>query len=228
MVSLMGGLALAVNISVVQLNKGVSSWEDVGRLPWWHPIMALVFMVGVGALGYRLGKRWYPRDKETSGEVQVTELGPEERAVWFGTVLVKWPVTVLGGAAIGFVFIPSWGWLIAAMTLVPALLLTRVGVKVDEKGLSVRLGGIVPVKNHALGEIRSVRAIDLESGEWGGWGWRLVPNGSAIVLRRGDAIEMTLIGGRRFAVTVDDATTGAALLNGLVARRSRKGRAEPR
>jgi hypothetical protein len=47
---------------------------------------------------------------------------------------------------------------------------------------------------------------------------RAAPNGSAIVLRRGEALELTFRGGRRFAVTVDDAATGAALLNGLVAR----------
>jgi hypothetical protein len=42
------------------------------------------------------------------------------------------------------------------------------------------------------------------------------------VLRRGDAIEVALRNDRRFAVTVDDAATGAALLNGLVARLARR------
>jgi hypothetical protein len=34
---------------------------------------------------------------------------------------------------------------------------------------------------------------------------------------------VTFENGRRFAVTVDDAATGAALVNGLVARLARKG-----
>jgi hypothetical protein len=74
------------------------------------------------------------------------------------------------------------------------------------------------VRRIALDKVSSARAIDLEPAQWGGWGWRASPNGSAIVLRRGEALELTFKGGRRFAVTVDDAATGAALLNGLVAR----------
>jgi hypothetical protein len=46
---------------------------------------------------------------------------------------------------------------------------------------------------------------------------------SPIALRRGDAIEVPLDNNRRFTVAVDDAATGAALLNGLVARLARKG-----
>lgn len=43
-----------------------------------------------------------------------------------------------------------------------------------------------------------------------------MPGRSGIVLRRGDAVELTFQSGRLFAVTVDDASTGAALINGLI------------
>ncbi len=50
-----------------------------------------------------------------------------------------------------------------------------------------------------------------------------MPNRSGIVLRRGPAVEITFKSGRLFAVTVDDAATGAALLNGLVSLAAREG-----
>jgi hypothetical protein len=48
----------------------------------------------------------------------------------------------------------------------------------------------------------------------------MIPGATAVVLRRGDGIEVVLEGGRRFGVTVDDAATGAAVLNGLVRRQA--------
>jgi hypothetical protein len=48
---------------------------------------------------------------------------------------------------------------------------------------------------------------------------RLVPNGSfGIVLRAGEALQVTRRDGRRFTVTVDDAATAAALLEALSSR----------
>ena len=63
--------------------------------------------------------------------------------------------------------------------------------------------------------------IDVRPGEWGGWGYRgsvKVFGRAAVVLRAGTGIRVDLVGGRAFAVTVDDAETGARLLNDLAAR----------
>ncbi len=48
---------------------------------------------------------------------------------------------------------------------------------------------------------------------YGGWGWRVVPGGTAVVVRGGEALVVELRSGRRFAVTVDGAAEAAALLN---------------
>jgi hypothetical protein len=137
---------------------------------------------------------------------------------WVGRTSVRWPIFLLAGAVLFYIVVPDWGVWLAALLVVLALGLMQVEANVNNGGLVVRLGGI-PVRRIPLGKVSSARAIDLEPTEWGGWGWRASPNGSAIVLRRGDALELTFIGGRRFAVTVDDSATGAALLNGLLARR---------
>ena len=55
--------------------------------------------------------------------------------------------------------------------------------------------------------------------QWGGWGYRgsrTAFGRAAVVLRGGDAIRLRLTGGSEFAVTVDDAAAGAALLTDLL------------
>jgi hypothetical protein len=148
----------------------------------------------------------------------VIEVAPGERVSWVGRASVKWPLFLLAGSVAAYVFVPELGVWLSVLLVVLALAMMQVEANVNNDGLVVRMGGI-PVRRIALEQVSSARAIDLEPTQWGGWGWRAIPNGSAIVLRRGDALELTFVGGRRFAVTVDDSATGAALLNGLVARR---------
>jgi hypothetical protein len=93
----------------------------------------------------------------------------------------------------------------------------RVEAAVSPTGLTVRLGPI-RVRRIPLDKIVRAEATHIEPMRWGGWGWRVIPDASAIVLRRGDGLVVHYPGGRRFAVTVDDAATGAGLLNGLLAR----------
>ena len=55
--------------------------------------------------------------------------------------------------------------------------------------------------------------------EFGGWGIRTGVGGRiGVVMRGGEALEVVRTGGRRVVVTVDDAATGAALLNTLAGR----------
>jgi hypothetical protein len=113
-----------------------------------------------------------------------------------------------------FIFpaLPLWAFL-AIVGL--GLVMSQVEANVTNDGLRVRLGGI-PVRRIGVDEMSSARSIDLEPTEWGGWGWWVASGTSAIVLRRGEALEVTFKNGRRFAMTVDDSSTGAALLNGLI------------
>ncbi len=75
----------------------------------------------------------------------------------------------------------------------------------------------------------SLDRIQSASGRWtrpteiGGWGYRWNPGLSAISLREGDALWLTLTNGNEFVITIDDADTAAQLTNQLLAH-GRKGR----
>ena len=217
MVGLMGGLGTALIILLVYLNWDAATWDEAEVFNLWHVGVVLIGAFAGGLVGFVLGRRSYPERPASQSDGPVIDVAPGERVSWVGRTSVRWPLFLLGGAALVFVVLPDWGVWLGGLFILLALAFMQVETNVNNGGLMVRLGGI-PVRRIKLETISSARAIDLVPMEWGGWGWRASPNGSAIVLRRGEALELTFRGGSRFAVTVDDAATGAALLNGLVAR----------
>lgn len=218
----MGGVGVWVGITTVVLNRDASTWEEAGSFGWWQIGGLLLTGALFGWIGLMLGRRWYPTPPAISTRESPTiEIAEGERAVWVGSARVTWPLIVFLPLGIAFLFLPGWLVWLAPLYLALAFGFARVGVVVDDAGLRVKLGGLLTVRRIGLDKVRSARPIDLEPAQWGGWGYRMTPGATAVVLRRGDAIEVTLMNDRKFAVTVDDAATGAALLNGLVARAAR-------
>ncbi|UQA93120.1 hypothetical protein [Streptomyces halobius] len=56
--------------------------------------------------------------------------------------------------------------------------------------------------------------------EVGGWGYRWNPGLSAISLRSGDALWLSLSNGTQFVITIDDAESAAALINSCLSQTS--------
>ena len=147
------------------------------------------------------------------------------RAAWTGRAHLAWwlPLVLI---AIGVILAVSARSLVgaipAALLLLVYLAFGWIKVTVDVRGLQIRYGVLPrPVTSVPLGDIRRVERIDLAPLEWGGWGYRGSRKAfgrAAVVLRGGDAIKLQLTDGSEFAVTVDDAATGAALLADLLAQ----------
>jgi hypothetical protein len=147
------------------------------------------------------------------------------RAAWTGRARLAWwlPLALI---AIGVILVVSArslvGALPAALLLLVYLAFGWIKVTVDVRGLQIRYGVLPrPVTSVPLDDIRRAERIDLVPLQWGGWGYRGSRKAfgrAAVVLRGGDAIKLQLTDGREFAVTVDDAATGAALLADLLAQ----------
>ncbi|WP_341954431.1 hypothetical protein [Salinibacterium sp. TMP30] len=87
-------------------------------------------------------------------------------------------------------------------------------VIIDRHGIRVRSAFGWPRISIAPDQIASVAVVQIDPmGEFGGYGWRWDSQGrSGVVLSKGDAIEVTRVNGKRFVVTVHDASRGAAVL----------------
>ncbi|MGA7096879.1 MAG: DUF1648 domain-containing protein [Acidimicrobiia bacterium] len=217
MVGLIGGLTFALNLALVSLNWDASTWEGADSFAWLDIALILICALVGGGLGYALGRRAHPVRIAATTKEESIEVAVAERVSWVGRASVRWPLFLLGGGALLTLAVPVVGPWLGGFLVLSGLALMNVEANVNNGGLTVRLGGI-PVRRIPVDGVSSARPIDLEPAAWGGWGWRATPGASALVVRRGDALEVTLAGGRRFAVTVDDPATGAALLNGLVSR----------
>ncbi|WLQ40735.1 DUF1648 domain-containing protein [Streptomyces laculatispora] len=231
------GYALAGGIGylmAVVMLVNVDATEDAqGRaqgvsFPMWHMAVAL----GVAALAFGLGlllAALLPVPEEPAGGGPAGDgariaLADGEVAGWARSAGAWWlpplALVVLGGG-IALMFTASW---IAA---VPALLVgllfasfARPYVSVDRRGITV--SGVlpwprirVPLDRIEAASSRNIKAL----AEYGGWGYRIGPGRTGVMIRSGEGIVARLSGGRDFAVTVDDSATAAALLNTLIDQR---------
>ncbi len=150
-------------------------------------------------------------------------LRPGERAVWTGRARAvwAWPAAVLLAAAGALAGSLAGQWGPAAALVAAGILMTgftSVRVTVAARGLTVGYGPLGPrLTRIPLRRIASAAAVERTSLNFGYRGSLLVFGAAAVALRRGPALRLSLRDGKTFLVTVDDAETGAALLNDLIA-----------
>jgi hypothetical protein len=158
-----------------------------------------------------------------------TEEQPQDSppAVWTGraTNRAQWLLAAAGAAcmALGIELAVDSNWtsgiiplLMSVIGCVAAGLLilygtlafVHVAVKVDSDAVEVRCGHIgLPRRRIPLAHVVGAEfAPKVTPRQWGGWGYRWRPEqGTAVVVRRGEGVVVTLGDGRIFTVTVDDA-----------------------
>ncbi|MFI1016900.1 hypothetical protein [Streptomyces sp. NPDC020965] len=148
-------------------------------------------------------------------------------AVWTGraTNRLQWLLAIAGAACIGLgvtlAVHSTWtsgfapllmsvvGCVAAGLlVLYGTLAFVHVAVTVDSDAVEVRCGHMgLPRRRIPLSHVVGAEfAPKVNPRHWGGWGYRWRPEmGTAVVVRRGEGIIVTLGDGRTFTVTVDDA-----------------------
>ncbi|WP_262387131.1 hypothetical protein [Streptomyces sp. TRM49041] len=123
-------------------------------------------------------------------------------AVWTGGITALL-MAVVGCVAVGL------------LVLFGTLAFVHVELTVDRHALEVRCGHMglprrrIPLE-HVVGAEFAPRVTPRQ---WGGWGYRWRPEmGTAVVVRRGEGLVLTLGDGRSFTVTVDDAETAVRVI----------------
>lgn len=215
----------------LHIQRGLADAADTGSI---GPVLLSGLAAGavVGLLGWVLQPRQVT-EIHTGGTVPLS-VGPSERAVWATQIGMSTPViALLGLGAVGSAVGATSVWLsgsvgtallltaVAVVIGLAAFGLSRGTVTVDERGLSVRTALGWPKFRVPIDDVASVATQEVSGlAEFGGYGVRAIPGAFGVILRNGDAISVTRRNGRRFVVTVDDAATGAGLLQAYAQRRS--------
>nr|WP_272928726.1 DUF1648 domain-containing protein [Leucobacter luti] len=230
----------AVILSGVVLVAGIgvsASWSQLdasdaratGPILWgliWSGIAA----VAAGVIGF-FAQPKLRLDGAEGIETAAMSLAPTEQAVWVREVRASRAFLWVGGASIVLIAAlavpiffadPAGGWImLGTLLLLIAVILpmTVFRVRVDGSGIVARSFAGWPRVRVPAADVAEVAVAEVQPfSEFGGWGLRLVPGTTALVMRAGEALVVTRRSGRTFVATVDDADTAAALLRAAATR----------
>ncbi|MET7456775.1 DUF1648 domain-containing protein [Streptomyces sp. NPDC005574] len=226
-VMLLGGQA-----SIVRANLDHADWRDADSVTSWV-VGTLVVAATVGAIGFLAAQR-APAHVPSATDGPVLELPAGQRLVWLARTSNPWlqavsavtgllTIAVVVGALAGLADPPvALAATPFALACVLVLACSSVQARVTERGLDVSFGPLGwPGRHWALEDIESARTENRTPVQVGGWGYRLSGLGTTVMLRGGECLVIRTAKGKDFAVSVDDAEHGAALLNSLSAQHTR-------
>jgi hypothetical protein len=217
-----------VVLGVLWVQRGLADAHEAGSLNWPMLVsLAAALAVGVGTACLVRGDPPLPaRDPVAEGAAQVP-LAQSERAIWFQRISMGKTLTFgitgfCAGMGVIMALITREWFVLVMFGLIPLVVVSfsSATVRVDAAGLTIRgLFGwpkvTVPADEILVARVENLSAFS----QYGGWGFRVNAKGTVgVIFRSGDAIIVERTGERRVAVTVDDAATGAALLNTYAAR----------
>ncbi|PWI13617.1 hypothetical protein DI272_05270 [Streptomyces sp. Act143] len=101
------------------------------------------------------------------------------------------------------------------LVLFGTLAFVHVALKVDKESLEVRCGHMgLPRRRIPLSLVAGAEVDPhVTPRHWGGWGYRWRPEkGTAVVVRRGEGVRLSLWDGHTFTITVDDAEAAVQII----------------
>lgn len=233
-VLLVGGVfMLGMATLTLWANAGVGTWS-AARAVSWHVVLVLACCVPAGWLGWYLS-RFGPDERpcSTSPVLQRREVKPSEDVMWVSVTLNRMLQGI--GAAAGIALLIALvggtsGWFAVStggigiglgVTSITMLVLGSVRVQADRGGVRIAVGPLRwPRGRIALDRIEAASCEQRYLRNVGGWGYRGFPGSATVMIRGGECLVLHYHGGGEFAVSVDDAERGAALINGLLAERA--------
>ncbi|MFD8260386.1 hypothetical protein ACFV19_15950 [Streptomyces griseoluteus] len=154
--------------------------------------------------------------------------------VWTGraTNRVQWVLALAGAAcmALGIELAVQSAWTSGIIALVMSvvgciavgllvlfgtLAFVHVDLKLERDALEVRCGHVgLPRRRIPLSQVVDAEYIPhVTPRHWGGWGYRWRPEkGTAVVVRRGEGIVLSLWDGHTFTITVDNAESAVRVI----------------
>lgn len=224
----LAALGAAVSIAMTLANLGLHRWQDARLSPVGF-VLIIPAPLALAAAGTSVARRTNLLVTTTGTDrrrEQRLGLADGERALWLGSARSAWagPVAVVGFAGavlVGSLAAPALAVPIVALSLA-TLELSSVHVRAGATGVATRFGPLAwPVVRIPLGRIVHAEALEVAPRSWGYRGSVRLFGAAAVIIRRGAALHLVLEANKTFLVTVDDASTAAALVNDEIERSNR-------
>jgi len=219
LMGLFGGLAASSWLLSAGLTMRAGDPNDVVLGPWLIPLLA---SAGYGLIPMLISPKPPLEATDAPGRIA---LAPGETGAWAHTVtgtIFVW-VTIALSALGAVIYVPVvvagqvsdglFGMITMAVVILLVASFIRLRVTADWRGLRVMSAVFhIPLKRIRLDNIDLLEVAELRPAEWGGWGYRIMPGRSALILRKGSGLIVTTTNQKQFAITLADAETPAALL----------------
>ena len=228
----MSALSAVLNTWTVDMQRGLA---DAHNAPSVFPAL----VAGFGAAGVAGVAGWLFQPHQEAVVPGVSHpmplgLAKDERAVWMRTATAGRPVAALMTTvvlAMAVWSLVSWqmggtpgAWMLLGTSAFLFLAFSATStfhVRVDETGMSAVSALGVPRMSVALADVANACVANVNGfAEFGGYGLRLAPGATGVILRNGESLQVTKRNGKRLVITVDDAETAAALLMAFAKRAS--------
>lgn len=219
----LAGLFSVMAWSVVNLNHSTSDWHLARPMPKSH-LGWLALATLVPGLAAGIAFRPLFRQRDPGAQPPSIILAGSERAVWLGSARNRWllalPLPLIGLMRHLTPLAGGVATFTAVLSMAMADAFSWVRVTADRNGVDIRCGHLGLIRRRvALDDVDHAEVFDLVPLAHGGWGYRgslRWMKRAAIVVRGGSALRLALRDGKQLSVTVDDAASGASLINGMV------------
>ncbi|MGK9147695.1 hypothetical protein KXS11_08735 [Plantibacter flavus] len=225
LIGLVAGMAAAVWIIPTWLTVQAGS-VDGAVLGLWIVPLAVSSLWGVIPAAILPAQPLHlPGAVPVSMELGETEVGAWSRTItatmfaWMTAVVVALTAAIYIPIVLqGEVEVAVFGLVVMVAAALVCASFIRLRVSVDWRGLRVVSLFGIPLKRIPLDRVDVVEATDIRPMDWGGWGYRVMPGRSAVVLRAGAGLVVTTTADKQFAITIDEPERPAGLLQALAAR----------
>jgi hypothetical protein len=212
-----GGLLAAVSWFSILANREEDTWESAGGFGLVEILVTVAVALVAGLAGWALaGGRSVERQPGATA-IPTLEIDRPAATVWSSRG--NGPILQLVGAALIVIGLVTWGWSTIVLLVLGAVVLTfaEVRVTVAQRGAVVSLGWLgIPSWTVPLEAIERAEVEQVDPMAYGGWGYRLRPGVRAIVTRRGESLRLVRADKADLLLTVDDAVTGAGVINSML------------
>lgn len=225
-----GAFIVATQAVTIAANLDRGDWTRAATVSW-QPAVVVAAPIALGALGWLAGRRGPDVPATPPPPGPLIDLAPGKRPVWVSTTTAPWAAWIALVATAAAVVTASLslsgglsgGWSAVVplgLTALVGAVLSSVSVRVVPEALTVSVGPLRwPSRSVRLDRVERAWVEERYPSQMGGWGYRGLPGRATIMIRGGECLVVRYTSGGELAITVDDAATGAALINALVDRR---------